>query len=114
MRNGIDLDDVMNVLDSLEEREKAHGRKQSGKMLVGKVEHFYDKINVAAIKLTAPLAVGDIIEIGNEEEAIRQRIESMQIDRKDISKANAGDFVGIKLKYKVDAGKDVYKISAEQ
>ncbi|MGC9099631.1 MAG: hypothetical protein ACP5HW_03765, partial [Candidatus Micrarchaeia archaeon] len=98
MRNGIDLDDVMNVLDSLEEREKAHGRKQSGKMLVGKVEHFYDKINVAAIKLTAPLAVGDIIEIGNEEEAIRQRIESMQIDRKDISKANAGDFVGIKLK----------------
>ncbi len=110
MQNDIDLDNIMDVLDSLEAREKAQEKKQSGKELVGRVEHFYDKIGVAAIRLSAPLAVGDIIEIGDEEEAIRQKVESMQIERNNITEAQAGDFVGIKLKYKVYSGKDVYKI----
>jgi putative protease len=110
MQNDIDLDNIMDVLDSLEAKEKAQEKKQGGKDLVGRVEHFYDKISVAAIKLSAPLALGDIIEIGDEEEAIRQKVESMQIEGKNIAEAKAGDFVGIKLKYKVYPGKDVYKI----
>lgn len=66
---------------------EAHGRK-NGRVLVGSVEKFFDRISVAAIKLAGDLKVGDIIEIGGDEEAIRQRISSMQIDRIDVEEAH--------------------------
>lgn len=54
--------------------------------------------------------VGDVIEIGTDDDAVRQKIISMQIDRQDIDSATDGDSVGIKLKYKVEEGSEVYKI----
>ena len=82
----------------------------TAKTLVGVVDQFFSKINVAAVKLNSQLKVGDIIEIGTEEEAVRQRISSMQIDRVDVSEASEGDDVGIKLNYQVPVGSSVYKI----
>lgn len=80
-------------------------------MIVGKVEQFYEKISVAAISLSAGLKVGDVIEIGDDEEAVRQRISSMQIERVDVPEAKEGDAIGVKLKYKVPIGSDVYKMN---
>ncbi|MDE1828299.1 MAG: translation elongation factor-like protein [Candidatus Micrarchaeota archaeon] len=77
---------------------------------MGVVEHFFDKIDVVAIKLSGPLKVGDIIEIGDEENAVRQKITSMQIDREDVGHAGEGDSIGIKLAHKVSPGSRVYRL----
>lgn len=110
-RRKVNLDDMMSDQVARETRETGTIATAGGKELVGNVEHFYDRLGVAAIKLSATLKVGDIIEIGNDEEAVRQRISSMQINRKDVNEASAGDSVGIMLKWKVGAGSDVYRIS---
>ena len=104
-----DLDNAMDVMDALEERER-RSRPGQRKVLIGSVEHFFDKINVVAIKLSGSLKVGDVIEIGDENSSVKQRILSMQIDRRDVDQASEGDAVGIKLDNRVRSGSSVYKI----
>ncbi len=77
---------------------------------IGRVEHFYSKIGVVAIKLDKGLSLGDIIEIGTYENAVRQRIESMQINRENVEKAFEGDSIGIKVNYPINDNSRVYKI----
>jgi hypothetical protein len=108
-------DDIDDAIAKFEERENRTSQpddpqKQAGKELIGRVERFFDKIDVVAIKLDAPLSVGDIIEIGTYEDAVRQRVTSMQIDRVDVHDAGKGDSVGVKLKHKVEEGSSVYRI----
>lgn len=108
-------DDIDSVMDSVNEwEERQRGRTETlekpNKILVGTVDRFFSKINVVAIKLISELNVGDIIEIGNEEDAIRQKVLSMQIDKENVDRASEGSDVGIKLKYPVSVGSEVYKI----
>ncbi len=115
-------DDIDSIIESVNRWEARRSRnsgvisrqsqesQQQGKILVGKVDKFFSKLNVAAVKLALPISVGDVIEIGTEEEAIRQRITSMQINRVEVNEAKEGDDVGIALKYNVAEGSDVYKI----
>ena len=107
-----DIDNEMDVLSAKEERERSARRPRgaSDRVEVGRVEHFFDKISVAAVKLDGTLRVGDTIEIGDDEEAIRQKVSSMQIDRKDVSEASAGDSVGIQVSHPVHKGSVVYKV----
>ncbi len=109
-----DLDNAMENLRELEERENRGFSVNNGqkKTLIGKVEQFYSKIGVVAITLSAELKVGDLIEIGSDDEAIRQRISSMQIEREDVEEASAGDSVGIKVKHPVEVNSNVYRIEA--
>jgi len=78
------------------------------KVLVGRVEHFFDKINVAAIQLSGNLRVGDVIEIGNENESLRLQVTSMQINKEKVETASDGDSVGIKVDKPVNIGSNVY------
>lgn len=107
-----DIDSIMDIVVTAEEKEKGGGQPagRASRTLVGIVEHFYDKINVVAITLTAPLKVGDIIEIGDEENAVRQKVVSMQIERKDVEEAGEGDSVGIKMNHAVVEGSSVYRL----
>ena len=103
------LEDAMGNLD---ERERA-GSSASGdsnRVSVGKVDHFFDKVGVAAIVLTGTLRVGDTIEIVSGTDTLRQKVESMQIDRRDVSEASGGDSVGIKTDRKVARGSVVYRL----
>ncbi len=111
MRRGdTDLDSAMKAQ---EEYEAGRNRGEAGskKALVGVVEQYYAKLGVAGIRLTDTLKVGDVIEIGGEEEAIRQRLSSMQINRKDVDEAYSGDSVGVKLRWEVEKGSNVYRVS---
>ena len=114
-KGSADLDDAMESQEAWEAKEKRlssrTGGRYTNKELVGSVEQFFDRLNVAAIRLTGALKVGDIIEIGSEEEAIRQRVSSMQINRKDVDKAGDGDSVGIKVRCRVPEGSDVYRVA---
>jgi putative protease len=113
-----DLDGVIAALEASEEKEERLRSSAAaniagigkGKERIGTVMQFYSKIGVAAIRLEGSLSQGEIIEIGTEEEAVRQRVASMQINREDVTSAGEGDEIGIKLRYKVEPGSIVYVI----
>ncbi len=77
--------------------------------LVGKVTHFFGKASVAAIELTAPVGIGDTIVIRGATTELEQELNSMQIERQDIEKAEAGQEIGVKVKDKARVGDVVYK-----
>jgi hypothetical protein len=64
---------------------------------LGIVEHVFDKINVAAIKLKAPIKVGDVIHIKGHTTDYEMPITSIQIDHVSVMKAKKGDDIGIKI-----------------
>jgi putative protease len=77
---------------------------------VGKVTHYFNKIGVAAVVLSKPLKVGDKIRIKGKTTDFEQIVESMQINKKEVSEAMAGDLVGIKVKDRVRKKDIVYRI----
>lgn len=83
------------------------------KTLVGEVAHFYGKINVAALKLSGELKIGDTVSIETKDGTaiIEQAVDSMQIQHAAAQSAKAGDDVAIKTAGKVHAGNLVYKVS---
>jgi putative protease len=79
---------------------------------VGKVSNYFSRIGVAAIEITnGYLRRGDVIRIKGTKTDFTQNIDSMEIDRKPIEKAEKGASVGIKVKDKVRPGDTVYKIT---
>jgi len=80
------------------------------KKLIGKVAHYYTKIQVAVIDLTDALSVGDEISIEGTSTNFRQTVDSMQIEHENIENAKAGDSIGLKVKDRVREGDAVYKI----
>jgi translation elongation factor EF-Tu-like GTPase len=77
---------------------------------IGKITHYYDKIGVAIVELTGKLSVGDKIKIEGGKNEFDQIVESMEIDRKSVSSAGAGDVVGMKVKEKTGEGALVLKM----
>ncbi|MCS7280080.1 MAG: EF-Tu/IF-2/RF-3 family GTPase [Desulfobacterota bacterium] len=76
---------------------------------VGKVEKFFSKIGVAAIRIVeGELKIGDTIRIKGHTTDFEQKIESMQIEHTPVDKAVKGENVGIKVKEKVREGDTVY------
>ncbi|MDP2925516.1 MAG: U32 family peptidase [Nanoarchaeota archaeon] len=81
------------------------------KEFLGKISHYYDKINVAILKLnTGKLKINDeVYIIGKTTGLLRHKVESMQIEHKAISEARKGDNIGIILP-KCRKGDEVYKV----
>ena len=77
---------------------------------IGKITHFFNHISVAAITISDNLKIGDQILIKGLTTNIKQTIESMQIDNKEVSEAKAGDEIGIKVRGKVRINDEVYLI----
>lgn len=78
--------------------------------LIGEVSHYFSKISVAIVKITAALKVGDEIRIAGGETDFSQVIKSMEVDHKKIEQAKSGDSVGLKVDEKVREGYKVYKL----
>ena len=64
---------------------------------VGQVIHYFSKINVAVIELSLPLSVGDRISIKGPSTDFEQTVESIQVDKKNIQRAEGGTSIGLKL-----------------
>ena len=77
---------------------------------VGRVTHFYPKISVAIVELKASLNIGDKILIKGATTNFEQTVESMQIEHKNIERAEAGQIIGLKVKGRVRENDKVYKI----
>ena len=76
---------------------------------VGRVTHFFSKISVAVLEVTAPLAIGDRILVKGPSTDFEQVVESMQIEHKNIQKAEAGQSIGLKTVQHVREKDVVYK-----
>jgi putative protease len=78
---------------------------------IGKITHYFDKIKVAAIKLSDTISVGDTIRIvGGEKTDFNQKIVSMQFMGEKLNKAKKGKEIGIKIKEKAREGYKVFKV----
>ena len=76
---------------------------------VGRITHFFSKISVAVVELTAPLAVGDRILVKGPSTDFEQAVESMQIEHQNIPRAEAGQSIGLKLAQLAKEKDAVYK-----
>jgi len=75
---------------------------------IGRIAHYFDKIGVAVIELEKPLKVGDTIHVKGATSDFTQKVDSMQVEHKDIDKAKKGDSVGLKVSEKVRPNDKVF------
>ena len=82
------------------------------KLYIGEIIKYYPKISVAELKVVDnPVSIGDTIHIiGKKTGLIRQTVKSMQVEKKDIQKADRGMVVGLKTDDRVRPGDKVYLI----
>ncbi len=78
--------------------------------LVGKITHYFGKIEVGIVELSKKLNVGDTIHVKGGTSDFEQKVDSIQIEHEQVDKAKKGDVVGLKTKEKVREGDEVYKI----
>ena len=64
---------------------------------VGAVTHYYSHLGVAAVKLTAPLKVGDRIHIRGHTSDLLQVVGPMEVDHRHVEVAGPGDDVALKV-----------------
>jgi putative protease len=81
--------------------------------LIGRVTHFFGKINVAAIEITSGrLSVGDRIHIKGHTSDFTQNLDSLQVDGKDVQEVLTGQSVGIRVVEHAREHDAVYKITS--
>jgi len=78
--------------------------------LVGKITHYFGGIGVGIILLSEKLKVGDKIKIKGLQTEMEQNVDSMQINRQDVSEGNPGQEIGVKVSGKVKEGDEVFKM----
>jgi putative protease len=76
---------------------------------VGRITHFFSKISVAIVDLSAPLTAGDRILVKGPTTDFEQVVDSMQIEHHNVQKANAGQSIGLKTVQHVKEKDVVYK-----
>ena len=76
---------------------------------VGRVSHFFARINVAVIELKDTISVGDKIFIKGPTTDISQTVDSMEIEHEKVKQADAGQSIGMKVKGRVRESDTVYK-----
>lgn len=78
---------------------------------IGKVTHYYDKLQVAIVELAAELSVGDKIKfVRGGEDMFEQNVDSIQIEHEKKESAKKGEVVGLKVDKEVKEGAEVFKL----
>ncbi len=79
--------------------------------LIGRITHYYSHLSVCIIELTGgELRVGDVIHIKGEHTDLIQTVDSMQIEHQNVSQAEKGKVVGVKVKVKVREHDQVFLV----
>jgi putative protease len=64
---------------------------------IGLVTHYFGHLSVAAVRLTAPLAVGDRVHIRGHTTDLVQVVASLEVDHAGVDRAKPGDDVAMKV-----------------
>ena len=76
---------------------------------IGKVTHFFEKASVAVVELSGSLKVGDAIHVKGMTTDFEQKVDSMQIEHKNMQTAKKGQSIGLKVISKVRDNDKVFK-----
>ena len=77
---------------------------------IGEVAHFFDRISVAVIKLSASLKEGETIRIeGAQGIGFEQSASSMRLARASIKEGKKGQSIGLRVEQPVREGFRVYR-----
>ena len=68
---------------------------------IGEISSYFSHVEVAAIKLSGSLKVGDKIHIKGNTTDFEITVKEIQIERKPVKSAKKGDHIGIKVPDKV-------------
>jgi putative protease len=77
---------------------------------IGKVSSYFSHVDVAAIKLTGKLKIGEKIHLKGNTTDFETKVGSIQINGKDVKEAKAGDHIGIKVPEKVRPNDSVFLV----
>lgn len=95
--------------DDFSKTENSSGTES--KEFIGKILHYYPKINVGLLKInTGKLKIGDeIIILGKTTGVVRSAVHSMEIEHKKITDAGKGQVIGIILPF-CRKGDELYRV----
>jgi putative protease len=74
---------------------------------IGKVTHYFGKIQVAVLELDGELKVGDTVQFHGSTTDFTQKVTSMQVEHEEIESAGPGSDVAIKVKDRVRQGDEI-------
>jgi hypothetical protein len=78
--------------------------------VIGVVTHYFPKVRAAAIKLKAPLSMGDSVTIKGHTTNFTQTVNSIQVDRQPITMGKRGQEIGLLVVSRVRRKDVVYKV----
>jgi translation elongation factor EF-1alpha len=78
---------------------------------IGKVTEFFARPVVAGVELSGTLKIGDKVHLKGSTTDMVLTVESMQIERVNITVGKPGDVIGIKVPDRVRRGDKVYKVT---
>ena len=90
----------------------AEQKPQAAEERIGTITHFFSKISVGIIELSAPLRVGETIHITGHTTDFVQVVTSMQVEHDQVQEGKPGDQVGIKVDAHAREGDQVYRAKA--
>ncbi len=81
--------------------------------LVGTITHYFPKPEVGVLKLSSGVRVGDVLRFRGHTTDFEQQITSMQVEHAPVDEGAAGSEVAIKVKERVRAGDEVYRVTPD-
>lgn len=80
---------------------------------IGRVTHYYNHLNVAVLKLTEGLKVGDLIHILGHSTDFMQKVTSLQVEHLNVVGVNPGEDVALKVIEQVREHDVIYRVTDE-
>lgn len=78
---------------------------------IGHVTHYFGHIPAGIFKLTGKLKRGEKIHVKGTTTDFTQKVDSIQIDHKDVETAKKGEEVGVQTEQKVRDGDEVFLVT---
>ena len=80
---------------------------------VGRINHYFDHINVAVLTLTETIHVGETLHFLGHSTDFRQEITSLEIEHKAVESAKPGEDVAMKVTQRVHPNDAVFRVEGE-
>ncbi len=101
---------VLGFLFKKKTTKKATLKKEKNIQKIGTVTHYFPKVKAAVIKITkGPLKLGDTLYIKGYSTDFKQKIASMQIERRPIKLAKKGNIIGLRVRKRTREGDTAFK-----
>lgn len=82
---------------------------------IGKITHYYDKIQVAVVDvMNQPLKMGDTVKVSGHDNEFTQKITSLQVEHKQLDQVKPGESCGMKVDQAVKAGDVLYLVTKKE